>query len=362
MATSSFTWINSLAAPLRTHWRPVLHWVVFAVAIGFLLSQAPKLLGDFRLAADPLESLRWPWLIPAVLTSLGGLALYGEMHRQLLLVGGKRIPAGAVQGITFAENAISNTVPVVGGAGSLLYAIDQLRRYRVDGSLASWAVFVAGVLDLVALLVLGLLGLGGGGYLPLAVAIPAAVLVAVGSAGCWAVLTHPRVLQPAMHALLIIVRRLPAQCGTCRRAWVHRTEEAAHRLATRVALLRPGPRRWLGLVVLVVASWGLDFLTLTLSTAAVGAPVHVGVLIAGFLVVQGSIALQIFPGGAGLASVGLLGVLVASGVPHTFAAAITLLYRVLSWLGLVTVGWVVYLLRIHVGPRSEHRHAPEHTG
>ncbi|GAA4835645.1 lysylphosphatidylglycerol synthase transmembrane domain-containing protein [Saccharopolyspora rosea] len=361
MAAPMSTALRSSAAALRSHWRPVLHWAVVVVAIAFLLVQAPKLAADVRLAADPLGHLRREWLLPAVVAGLGGLALYGEMHRQLLLVGQARIPVPTVQGITFAQNAISNTVPVVGGAGALVYAIDQLRRYRVDASLASWAVFVAGVLDTVALLVLGILGLGWAAYVPAAVAIPAAVVVALGSAGCWIVLTHARVLERAMHLLLVISRRLPGQCPTCRRAWVHRAEEGAHRLAGRIALLRPSARRWLVLFVLVVASWALDFLTLVAAAAAVGTPVRAELLVLGFLVVQGSVALQIFPGGAGLASVGLLGVLLASGTPAAAAAATTVLYRGISWLGLAVAGWVVYVARIHTGPLHEHRHAPEHA-
>lgn len=75
--------------------------------------------------------------------------------------------------------------------------------------------------------------------------------------------------------------------------------------------------------------------------AAVGSPVPVIVLAVGFLIVQGSIALQIFPGGAGLASAGLLGVMITAGIATAHAAASALVYRGIGWIALALVGWVV---------------------
>jgi uncharacterized membrane protein YbhN (UPF0104 family) len=71
-----------------------------------------------------------------VALNLGAVALYAERHRQLLLIGQLRIPVPAVQGITFAQNSITNTVPIVGGAGALGYAITRLRRWGADPALA----------------------------------------------------------------------------------------------------------------------------------------------------------------------------------------------------------------------------------
>jgi hypothetical protein len=45
------------------------------------------------------------------------LVVYAELHRQMLLVGGARVPVAAVQSINFVENAVSLTVPVVGIVG-----------------------------------------------------------------------------------------------------------------------------------------------------------------------------------------------------------------------------------------------------
>ena len=84
-------------------------------------------------------------------------------------------------------------------------------------------------------------------------------------------------------------------------------------------------------------------------------------VVEGFLVVQASIALQVLPGGAGLAEVGLAGV-VASGSPTGAAAVVVLVYRSVSWLLPSVLGWIVYALQIHtLGPASD-RHGPAVTG
>jgi hypothetical protein len=73
----------------------------------------------------------------------------------------------------------------------------------------------------------------------------------------------------------------------------------------------------------------------------------------GFLVVQARIALQVLPGGAGLAEVGLAGIF-ASGTPAGAAAAVAVVYRSLSWLLPSMLGWIVYALQIHtLGPAAD---------
>lgn len=328
-------------------------------AVGYLAWLMPGLASQFAQAIGPLGHLRQEWVIVAVLCGVGALALYAEMHRQLLLVGGASLPVTTVQGINAVENAVSTTVPVVGGAGAFAYAIDQLRRRGVDAALASWSVVVAGVIATLTLLVLGTLGLGWTGHIPVALAVSLAALIVLATVGAWNVLTHPAVLRRSLRLLLLLGRWVPGLCRTCRSTWTERAEEASVRLSTRIGLLQPSGVRWLVVISLAALSWILDYLTLAASVAAVNSSVPWAVLVVGFLLVQGSIALQILPGGAGLAGTSLLASLIASGVATDSAAASVLIYRSISWLGLALLGWAVYALWIHTAPIHLHRHAPE---
>jgi uncharacterized protein (TIRG00374 family) len=331
-----------------THWRTVLHWLVVAAALGYLAWRVPGMVTQFSHA-----TIHWTSLTAAILTGIAALAAYGELHRQLLLVGGVRLRVRTIQEITFAQNAVAVTVPVVGGAGALGYAMSQLRRRGVDSALAAWTVLLAGVISSVILLVLGALGLAWAGRIPVLVAISAAAIVSFGVTGCWLLLTHPAALERGLHLLPRLGHRTPGLCEDCKRTWADRADQVARRLATQVAALRPSGARWTLLIAVGLLSWAFDFLTLVASAKATDAHIPVDVLAVGFVVVQASIALQILPGGAGLAEAGLLSILLGSGVAAAPAAATVLIYRVISWLGLSVVGWVVYAMQPH-GKRVHH--------
>jgi putative heme transporter len=351
--------VTAWRAAVREHWRSAAHWLVVAAGVGYLAWRIPGFAGEVAHSGRELAHLRWSWLALGLVFALAALAVYGEIHRQFLVVGGAHLAVPTVQGINIVENAVSTTIPVVGGAGALAYAIGQLRRRGVDAALASWSVLVAGLLDTLVLVALGALALGWAHRIPMPLAVVLAVAVALVAVGGWSVLTHPTVLRHGLHVLLQVGNLIPLGCRECRQARAERIEQSAQRLATRVALLRPGGGRWLVLVGLTMVSWLFDYLTLVVVVVAIGLPVPWPVLAVGFLVVQGSIALQIFPGGAGIAETGLLGVLVAAQVPVAPAAASVLIYRAISWLGLSALGWVVYAVWIHRSPVRLHQHVPE---
>lgn len=341
----------------RVGWRPILHWAVVGGGLAYLAWQIPDMAGQFANAGAEVERVQWAWVAVAVLSGVTSLVAYGELHRQLLLVGGVRMKVTTVQGINFAQNAVSATIPVVGGAGSLGYAISQLRRRGVDSTLAAWSVLLTSTVSTVALLVLCSLGLTWTGRIPAFIGIAAALVVALGSASMWLLLTHPTVLRHGLHVLLRMGHRTPGVCDGCRRTWADRADSVARRLSEQVASFRPSGGRWATLIGVAVASWVLDFLALAATSAATNSRASWAALVVGFLVVQGTVALQILPGGAGLAEAGLLGTLLAFGVPAAPAAVTVLIYRAISWLGLSLTGWGVYALQPHATPT--HKHDPE---
>ena len=130
------------------------------------------------------------------------------------------------------------------------------------------------------------------------------------------------------------------------------------RVTARIALLRPSASRWVLLLGIAAGTWVLDFAGMVASAASVLPQVPWTGLIIGYLLVQLSIALQILPGGAGLAEVGLLSALSSAGVDLGAAAAIVLLYRATSWLVPTVVGWLLYAVQIHVTRPLPHLHRP----
>jgi uncharacterized protein (TIRG00374 family) len=341
--------------PLR-HVKTVLHWILVAAALGYIAWQLPDMVRAVREAGDPLSHLRPGWLGLAVLLAVAALVLYGELHRVMLVIGGARVPGRTVQAITFAENAIANTVPVVGGAGALAYSIARLRSRGVDAALASWSVFLPGALSTIVLLVGAVFVVAAAGWMPMWLAVLVGAAITVGTMGFWSVLTHASVLHRILLGLVHLWRRVPGVCHDCRNSWASDPEATANRLAERINILHPTPLQWLLLAGTALASWAADFLALHACSVALGLDARWETLALGFLVVQLSIALQVLPGGAGLAETGLLGVLLAAGAPAAPAAATVLVYRLITWLGLSVAGWVVYAVQIHLTPPHWHRH------
>jgi uncharacterized membrane protein YbhN (UPF0104 family) len=220
-------------------------------------------------------------------------------------------------------------------------------------------VFVAGLLAALTLLVLGVLGLGWTGEVPPFLAISIAAVLILWAVGVWEVVTHPAVLRHVLRPLFLVMHRIPLLRRNSGRGWLTEADLASRSVSARVAVLQPHALGWLVLISLAALSWLLDFATLTASTAAVGVSSSWSALMVGFLIVQGSIALQILPGGAGLAETGLLGVLLASGVATGPAAATVLLYRAISWLGLSLLGWAMYPMLARRKPVEQHQPADD---
>jgi uncharacterized membrane protein YbhN (UPF0104 family) len=164
------------------------------------------------------------------------------------------------------------------------------------------------------------------------------------------------VLRAVLRPLLSASRWIPGQCPVCREGRVADLRGLTERISTRLALLRPSRPRWAQLLAISVLTWVVDFADLVASSAAALGEIPWSALVWGFVIVQGSIALQVLPGGAGLAEVGLLGALLASGAAAGPAAVTVLLYRAGSWLLPTLLGWIAYGAHIHLTRARPHRH------
>jgi hypothetical protein len=260
------------------------------------------------------------WVAGAVASSLAAIAVYAELHRELLRVGGARVPVNTAQSITLAEDAISNTVPVVGGAGAVAYAISRFRRRGVDAALASWAVLLSGVLSTICLVALAAVTLGAVGRLPGFGAGAAALTVCAAGVGAWVLVTHPALLHVLLRTILSLGRFVPGHYAICRNRRAADIDRFTDRVSGRLARLRPTLLRWVFLVALAGLAWVLDFADLVVS------------------------------------SVAALGALHGRGVASGPAAIAVLVYRASSWLLPSALGWIIYGLQIHLIRPRPHRH------
>jgi putative heme transporter len=336
--------------------KTALHWALVVAALAYTAYKAPPLFSAAGQELRNLGQVRWGWAVAALVLGLAAVALYGEIQRELLVVGGAPLPATTVQGITFAENAVAVTVPVVGGAVAIGYAISRFHRRGADTPVVSWAVLLAGAVTTLCLAGMTAIALAAVGRLSVPVAGVLLVAIVSVAVGGWQLVTHPTGLRSLVRPVLHLAQHVPGRCPSCRASRLAQLDSRVDGVATRLGLLRPSPARWLVVVVLGCLSYGLDFAGLSAASAAVLPGVPWAALVWGYLLVQGSIALQILPGGAGLAEVGLLGALMGAGVDAAPAAGVVLLYRISSWLMPAAIGWVAYAVQIHGIRPLPHRH------
>lgn len=341
--------------PLRSWLKRGLATVLLGVAAyeAFLrraqLTQALHMYGRLRLG----------WLVVAIVVEAGSMVVFARLQRWLLQAGGVRIGLGEMVEITLAGNALGTSLPG-GAAWAATWAFGQLRRRGADRVLAGWVILVAGALASFALF----------------------VLVATGAfvAGSHGPVANLRWLAAALSAIPLVVAGGAlgaARSGAVRSAitstwkWTHDhvpgaapAGRAIGNVYESLKTVKPGPLGWVEVFGLALLNWVDDAVCLVACTIAL----HVHVPWRGILVVyaltQISASLPITPGGLGVVEGSMAALLVAYGTPDSQALAVVLLYRIVSFWGLVPIGWGTWfwleagqrLGRQRPHPWAEHRH------
>jgi uncharacterized protein (TIRG00374 family) len=306
----------------------VLVCVGIALAVGrrHELGQAVHLLSHLRVGA----------LVVALAFEVASLVAFARLQRWLLRAGGVDVGLGTMVEITVAGNALAMSLPG-GAAWSAAWAYGQLRRRGADRVLAGWVVLVAGALAsfvLFLLLVVGSLVAGNVGpaksFRPVGVA-----LAMIPFAAAAAVLLYRRfpVLGGAATRLRRLVASLPF--GSKVLAFAENTIE-------RVQTVRPSGAAWTEAFALAALNWIETCACLVACIWAVHGhvPWH-GILVA-YTLAQVAASIPVTPGGLGVVEGSLTALLVAYGMPETTALAAVLLFRAVSFWGLVPIGWSLW--------------------
>lgn len=298
-------------------------------------------------AADVVTHPYVPWLAAATSAELASYLLYGLAIRQLLRSGGAPdialLPLTAV-GIT-AQAAAYCLPGGVAVSGPVTYR--RLARRGVDPALTGWTLAVSTLLYLSALVLLALIGaeLAGDASssvpdLRLTSLLTLGLLAAVGQA--LYLLRHLRLpgraLRRLADALDLAVSRWRSQQGQPSRPFADWLANLSHLRITKAALALCWG--WLLLV------WLADAACLTLSFLALGGtPPWAGLLLA-YCAAQLAAMLPFTPGGLGVVEGSLTVALVAYGGSVQTALSAVLLYRLISFWGLLPTGAACYgLLR-----------------
>lgn len=321
------------------------------VALGVLYVVVPRIAGLDDTWRRLSRGDPW-WLGVALVLEVCSFAGYVVLFRAVFRRESARIGWRLSWLIALAGVAASRVL-AAGGAGGIVLTAWALRRagltrHRVATQMTAFLVLLYAVY--MAALLLGSLGLRSGllsGPAPFGLTVVPAIFAALTIAVALLATRMPEDLE----------RRLGPLSRSDRRAG-----RLARWLARGVAVLAEGVRGAVALLCTrdlallgAVAWWAFDVGALWACLAAFGATPTLGVVVTAYF--TGTIAnLLPLPGGVGAVEGGLIGALIAFGVPAGAAIAGVLAYRAFAlWLPAL-VGAGAYLQLTRTGDRAQDRH------
>jgi uncharacterized membrane protein YbhN (UPF0104 family) len=265
--------------------------------------------------------------------------MFARSRRRLLRAAGVRVPVRSAVAATYVANAMHVTLPA-GAAFSTGYIYRWMRGWGATTPAATWTLASGGVVSSASLAGVGLLGslvVGGSvGVVPLVLGAAGVVLVALAGRHMD---RHPRtglaIGRWVVRRVNAVLRR-PATSGT----------DVVEELVAQLRSVRPTGRDWAVALAFATANWAFDAACLAASAAALG--VHgltVPLLLLAYTAGMAASSLSLLPGGLGVVDGALVLILVAGGIPAASALPAVLLYRLISMVGVVAVGWGVAVVQ-----------------
>lgn len=317
---------------LRKAWpatRIVIGFALVVFALWALSSKTSELEG-FHTAFQHFD---WWWVAPAVIVEIASYFCFAAMQFELLMAGQLRAPWRPLVKLTFASQAITNSLPI-GNAVASVYGFRWFRRFGADNTLAVWALAGTLVAATVSLSLLAIVGLGvaaqEGASLDLVPVLIGTFLVTLGIGSLF-------VYERPLHAVLSWAVKLSvAVTGRPRGD----TVELIDRITAWMTAVRLSWTQIGRIITWGVLNWVLDCACFAMMFLALGAPIPWKGLLLAYGAGQLAASLPITPGGLGVVEGSITVALVAFGGPEATTAYAVLLYRLISFWMILVVGWL----------------------
>ncbi|MCH9734630.1 MAG: YbhN family protein [Actinomycetia bacterium] len=312
-----------------------LRWVLIAVAVIVLAVEFALVRDELAKAWKSLYSANWLWVLGSVVAAMASMHSFAQIQRTLLRSAGVHVRQWRSEAAFYAGNALSTTMP----GGPVLSATFIYRQQRMWGAsplVASWQLVMSGVLQVIGLALLGL----GGAFMLGASKNPLSLIFSLGGFVALillaqAVATRPELIDGIGVRVLSwfnSLRGKPTDSGLAR--W--------RAILLQLESVQLG-RRTLG----VAFSWSLfnwvaDVACLLFACYATGGhPSIAGVTVA-YAAARAVGSIPLMPGGLLVVEAVLVPGLVSSGMSLAPAISAMLIYRLVSWIFISAIGWVVF--------------------
>lgn len=285
-----------------------------------------------------LGHVDWAWLPLAVAAEAASMAAFALTQRRLIRAGGTNLRLGSVMAITYAGNAISVSLPIAGPETATGFIYRCYNRLGIDPAVAGWALAVSGGFSSIAFalvlaggaavsgstsaLTLGLVGAA------ISLLVTFTLLTALRGRG-----VRRRLNWLVVH-FVALSRKLVNRPGA-------ETADALDRFLDRVAGLRLRRLEYAEVMGFALWNWAADCLCLAFSIRAIGVHVPWQGLVLAYSAGMAAAGVGLTPGGLGVVEAVLSASLVALGIKGHSALAAVLVYRLISFWLVMSVGWAV---------------------
>lgn len=291
-------------------------------------------------------------LILAVISVIASMAAMALVMKLLLSAGGDRVPFLKTLELTFIANSWSSTFP--GGAAiSTVYQFQTIRHWGVNLLIASWFIAVSGALSTVWLIALGLVAIFFlGAEFSVAPLIGTAIItIALAAAVYWATQNPEKtnaLVSQVLRGINKVLRRDPEKNVAQVREQILQLD-AVHLSLGKFSVVS----------LLSLLNWLFDILALWFCVWAVTGTVPglervgeipgvLGITLA-FVTAKIVGTAQVTPAGIGPVEAAMTASLVAVGLPVSSAFGTVFVYRILSFVLITIIGWVVYFISVSRG-------------
>lgn len=312
-----------------------LRWVLIVLAVTVLTVELALVWDQLAKAWKSLLSANWWWVLAALVASLASMHSFAQIQRTLLRSAGVHVRQWRSEAAYYAGNALSTTMP----GGPVLSATFLYRQQRIWGAspvVASWQLVMSGVLQGVGLALLGL----GGAFMLGASKNPLSLIFTLGGFAALLLLAQAVASRPDLIdgigvkvlSLFNSLRGKPSDTGVAK--W----REMLQQLES-VSL----GRRDLGQAFSwSMFNWIADVACLAFACYAAGGHPSLAGLTVAYAAARAVGTIPLMPGGLLVVEAVLVPGLVSSGMTLAGAISAMLIYRLISWIFLAAIGWVVF--------------------
>jgi putative heme transporter len=309
--------------------RVVLGFALVGIAVWVLSSKTTELTGIGTI----FRTFDWWWVGPALAAEIGSYLCFAAMQYELLAAGHLRAPWSPLVKLSFASQAITNSLPI-GNAVASVYGFRWFRRFGADNTLAVWALagtLVAASVSLSLVAVIGLsIAADEGASFDLVPVLIGTFAIMLGI-GCLFIYERP------LHAVVSGVIKLSVKLTGRPRG---DTTVQIDRIMAWMTAVRLSWGQIGRIITWGAVNWLLDCACFAMMFVAIDAPIPWKGLLLAYGAGQLAATLPITPGGLGVVEGSITVALVAFGGAETSTVDAVLLYRLISFWFILALGWL----------------------